>query len=65
MIYYPPAKDQYVNSFEEDREEEEEEEWDREAFLDPMWELQQKKVDNYRIIFQNRSISILSIINSH
>lgn len=37
--YYPndPYYDTHI-------EPEEEEEWDREQYLDPMWEIQQKKV---------------------
>lgn len=35
----------YVDGYyQNNAQEEEEEEWDREAYLDPMWEIQQKKV---------------------
>ncbi|TGZ68819.1 hypothetical protein CRM22_004078 [Opisthorchis felineus] len=33
----------YVDGYYQTQEEEEEEEWDRQAYLDPMWEIQQKK----------------------
>ncbi|KAF7233347.1 hypothetical protein EG68_04397 [Paragonimus skrjabini miyazakii] len=33
----------YVDGYYQTPEEEEEEEWDRQAYLDPMWEIQQKK----------------------
>lgn len=47
MEYYHNHTDSYYPNdvvYQTHIEPEEEEEWDRESYLDPMWEIQQKKV---------------------